>query len=182
MADAPALSEKTSVETAEPPVDYANESPSQENELMTEQLHAFAEGNTKILDIQQGDLTGDGGQGAALVLDHPGTGSEKQVGRNDLLIPCAQCGGMAGDPFGYIQVNEGRFTVLTEGGSRERWSNEYTFKYSAEQQDWLLEKTVWTMADTETGEERRIELTSKEFGSIRFDELVPETLQKVANK
>ena len=170
---------------------------------MAEQLDAFVEGNTKILDSQQGDLKGNGERGAVLVLDHPGTGNEKlgegeprtillltrdgtgelqKVGKNDRLIPCAQCGGMAGDPFGYIQVGEGRFTVLTEGGSRERWSNEYTFKYSAEQQDWLLDKTVRKVVDTETGEEKHIELTSKEFGTIRFEAFDPETLPKVEGK
>lgn len=201
--DAPALSERTSAVTTDPPVGHAGELSSQKDEIMTEQLRAFADGNTNVLDIQQGDLEGNGGQGAVLVLDHPGTGNEKlgegkprslllitrdgagrlqQVGRNDLLIPCAQCGGLAGDPFGYIQVNDGRFTVLTEGGSRERWSNEYAFKYSAGQQGWVLEKAVRTVVDTETGEEKRIELTSEQFGSIRFDEFDPEVLPRAEKR
>ena len=203
IADTPALSEKTSAETAEPLTGNASELSSHKDEIMTEQLHTFVEGDTKILDIQQGDLRGDGEQGAVLVLDHPGAGSEKlgegeprtlllltrdgtgklqKVGKNDRIIPCVQCGGMAGDPFGYVQVGEGRFTVLTEGGSRERWSNEYTFKYSAGEQDWLLDKTVRTMTDTETGEEKHIELTSNEFGTIRFETFDPAILPELEEK
>ena len=203
MADAPALSEKTSAEITVPPAVNASELSSHKDELMAEQLDAFAEGNAKILDSQQGDLKGNGERGAVLVLDHPGAGNEKlgegvprtvllivrdgagklqKIGKNDRLVPCAQCGGMAGDPFGYIQVGEGQFTVVTEGGSRERWSDEYAFKYSTEQQDWLLDKAVRTVTDTETGEEAHIELNGKDFGTIRFEEFDPKTLPKVEGK
>lgn len=203
MADAPALSKNTRAKIDVSPADNANELSSHKDEFMKEQLDAFVEGNTKILDSQQGDLRGNGEQGAVLVIDHLGTGNEKlgeggprtllllardgtgelkKVGKNDRLIPCAQCGGMAGDPFGYIQVGEGRFVVLTEGGSRERWSNEYTFKYSDEKQDWLLDKTVRMVTDTETGEEKHMELTSKEFGAIHFEEFDPATLSKMEGR
>ncbi len=203
MESEPALSEKTSAEITVPAAGSANELSSHKDELMAEQLSAFVEGNAKILDSQQGDLKGNGGRGAVLVLDHPGAGNEKlgegeprtlllltrdgagklqKVGKNDRIVPCAQCGGMTGDPFGYVQVGEGRFTVLTEGGSRERWSNEYTFKYSAEEQDWMLEKTVRTVTDMETGEEKNIELTSKEFGSVHFEAFDPAVLPKVEEK
>lgn len=203
MVEAPASSGKTSAEIAVPSAGDASELSSHKDKLMAEQLESFVEGSMKILDSQQGDLKGNGGQGAVLVLDHPTTGNGKlgegeprtvllvirdsagelkKVGKNDRLIPCAQCGGMAGDPFGYVQVGEGQFTVLVEGGSRERWSKEYTFKYSAEQQGWLLDKTVQTVTDTETGEEKRIELTSKEFGAIHFEEFDPKTLPKAEEK
>lgn len=186
-----------------PPGVNASELSSHKDELMAEQLDAFVEGNAKILDSQQGDLKGNGERGAVLVLDHPGAGNEKlgegeprtvllivrdgagklqKIGKNDRLVPCAQCGGMAGDPFGYIQVGEGQFTVVTEGGPRERWSDEYAFKYSIEQQDWLLDKAVRTVTDTETGEEAHIELNGKDFGTIRFEEFDPKTLSKVEGK
>ena len=167
------------------------------------ELNAFAEGNSKILSSQQGDLRGNGPQGVVLVVDHPGTGGEmlgegtprstlllmrdsagnlQKAKQNDRLIPCAQCGGMAGDPFGYMRVDKGGFTALIEGGSRERWSDEYAFKYSAEQQDWLLDKAVRTVTDTETGEEKHIELSGKDFGTIRFEEFDPKTLPKIEGK
>lgn len=203
MAAAQDLSEKTSTKIGVSPVDNANELSSRQDELMTEQLDSFVESDTKILDSQQGDLMGNGERGAVLVLDHSGVGDEKlgegeartlllltrdatgklkKVRKNDRLIPCAQCGGIAGDPFGYVQVGEGRFTVLTEGGSRERWSNEYTFKYLAEEQDWLLDEMVRTVTDTETGETKHMELTSNEFGTVRFEAFDPATLPRMEEK
>lgn len=203
VAEAPALSEKANAGMDVSPVDNVNELPSHKVEIMKDQLDAFVEGAMKILDSQQGDLKGNGGRGIVLVLESTGTGNEKlgegeprtvllitrdsagelkKAGKNDRIIPCAQCGGMTGDPFGYVQVGEGRFAVLTEGGSRERWSNEYTFKYSTEQQDWLLDKVVRTVTDTETGEEKHIELTNKEFGTIRFEAFDPAALPKIVEK
>jgi hypothetical protein len=192
--------EKARNESAMPMADTAKQETSSHKEATVVELNAFVEGNSKVLSSQQGDLGGNGQQGVVLVLDHPGTGSEmlgegtprsillltldsagklQKAKQNDRIVPCAQCGGMAGDPFGYARVDKGGFTVLIEGGSRERWSDEYAFKYSAEQQDWLLDKAVRAVTDTETGEEKHIELTSKDFGTIRFEEFDPETLSKV---
>jgi hypothetical protein len=191
--------EKAKVESAMPTADTTKQETSSHKEATMAELNAFAEGNSKILSSQRGDLSGNGQQGVVLVLDHPGTGSEmlgegtprsillltrdsagklQKAKQNDRLVPCAQCGGMAGDPFGYVRVDKGGFTALVEGGSRERWSDEYAFKYSAEQQDWLLDKAVRAVTDTETGEEKRIELTGKDFGTIRFEEFDPATLSK----
>ncbi|EEI47600.1 hypothetical protein HMPREF0693_2460, partial [Proteus mirabilis ATCC 29906] len=38
-------------------------------------------------------------------------------------MPCSTRGGLAGDPFAYAMVEEGTFSVITNGGSRERWSS-----------------------------------------------------------
>lgn len=204
--DAPATaatdssSEKAKTESATPTIDTTKQETSSHKEATVAELNTFAEGNSKVLSSQQGDIRGNGTQGVVLVLDHPGTGSEmlgegaprsillltrdsagklRKSKQNDRLVPCAQCGGMVGDPFGYVRVDRGGFTALIEGGSRERWSDEYTFKYSAEQQDWLLDKAVRSVTDTETGEEKQIELTGKGFGTIRFEEFDPATLSKV---
>lgn len=195
--------EKAKAERAMPTTDTTKQETSSHKEATVVELNAFAEGNSKILSSQQGDLSGNGTQGVVLVLDHPGASNEmlgegtprsvlllmrdsagqlQKVKQNDRLVPCAQCGGMAGDPFGYVRLDKGGFTALVEGGSRERWSDEYTFKYSAEQQDWLLDNAVRTVTDTETGEEKHTELTGKDFGAIRFEEFDPKTLPKVEGK
>ena len=192
--------EKAKTESAVPMADTTEQETSSHKEATVAELNAFAEGNSKILSSQQGDLSDNGAQGAVLVIDHPGIGSEmlgegaprsvllltrdsagklQKAKQNDRIVPCAQCGGMAGDPFGYVRVDKGGFTALVEGGSRERWSDEYIFKYSAEQQDWLLDKAVRAVTDTETGEEKHIELSGKDFGTIRFEEFDPKTLPKV---
>lgn len=209
QADAPATAtvdssqEKVKAESAMPATDTTQQETSSQKEATVAELNAFVEGNSKILSSQQGDLSGNGTPGVVLVLDHPGTGAEMlgegkprsvllltrdgagelhKAKQNDRLVPCAQCGGMAGDPFGYVRVDKGGFTALVEGGSRERWSNEYTFKYSTDQQDWLLDKAVRSVTDTQTGEEKSVELTGKDFGTIRFEEFDPETLPKVEEK
>ncbi len=195
--------EKAKTESAVPMADTTEQETSSHKEATVAELNAFAEGNSKILSSQQGDLSGSGAQGTVLVIDHPETGSDmlgegtprsvllltrdsagklQKAKQNDRIVPCAQCGGMAGDPFGYMRVDKGGFTALIEGGSRERWSDEYAFKYSAEQQDWLLDKAVRTVTDTETGEEKHIELSGKDFGTIRFEEFDPKTLPKVEGK
>lgn len=195
--EVPAMSnESQNVGEVQPP-------PSSHKDESVTELAAFVAGNSKILTSQQGGLRGSGGKDTVLVLDHPGTGNEKlgegkprtvlllvrdgagklqKAGKNDKIIPCAQCGGMAGDPFGYIQIGNGQVTVLTEGGSRERWSNEYTFRYSAGQRDWLLDKTARTLTDTETGEEKHNDLTSKDFGVVRFEQFDPANLPKMEEK
>ena len=209
QADVPATvtpdssQEKVKAESATPTTDTTKQETTSHKEATVAELNAFVEGNSKILSSEQGDLSGNGTPGIVLVLDHPGTGAEmlgegkprsvllltrdsagklQKAKQNDRLVPCAQCGGMAGDPFGYVRVDKGGFTAFIEGGSRERWSDEYTFKYSADQQDWLLDKAVRAVTDTQTGEEKHIELTGKDFGAIRFEEFDPKTLPKVEEK
>lgn len=150
-----------------------------------------------VLASQSGDLNGDGNQDVVLVLDHPENGEAKlgkavrrslillvrddsgqlsKAGQNDAIVPCAKCGGMTGDPYGYVRVESGAFTVLIEGGSRERWFEEYVFGYSVEEKNWLLDKVIHGVTDTITGEAEQTELTRKDFGVIEFDEFDPSML------
>lgn len=196
-------SEKAKTESTTPTADATQEEASSHKEATLAELKVFDEGNSKILSSEQGDLSGNGTPGVVLVLDHLGTGAgmlgegmprsvlllmrdgagKLQIAKqNDRLVPCAQCGGVAGDPFGYLRVDRGGFAVLIEGGSRERWSDEYSFKYSADQQDWLLDQAVRAVTDTQTGEEKRIELTEKDFGTIPFEQFDPEMLPNVEGK
>ena len=109
------------------------------------------------------------GERVVYVRSRDADGRLQAARRSDKLVPCARCGGLAGDPFGYLRVHPGGFTVLLEGGSRERWSDEFVFDYSAPQQDWLLAKAVRSVVDTETGQDKRIELRADDFGEVRFE-------------
>ena len=163
-------------------------------------LKAFATGGAKLLDSKTGDLNGDGKPDALLVIDPPISGNEKlgegpartvlllirdaagqlqKAAENDKLVPCAQCGGIAGDPFSYTQLANNGFTIVTEGGSREHWSNEYTFAYSAEQKDWLLQEVKREVADQDTGKQKKLDLTSKDFGVVKFKDFDPSKLPEV---
>lgn len=159
-----------------------------------DELNQFVEPNTKVLFSQSGDLNADGVQDAVLILDHVGVDDEllgegafrstvllvrdvagklRKARQNNKIVPCARCGGVAGDPFGYVRVEKGVLTVFNEGGSREHWSAEYTFQYSAGAEDWMLEKITRNAIDTMTMQDKSITLSQKEFGVIGFEEFDP---------
>ena len=163
-------------------------------------LKAFATGGVKLLDSKTGDLNGDGKLDALLVIDPPTSGNEKlgegpartvlllvrdatgtlqKTAQNDKIVPCAQCGGIAGDPYSYTQLADNGFTIVTEGGSRQHWSNEYTFAYSAEQKDWLLREVKREVVDQDTGKQKKLDLTPQQFGVIKFKDFDPSTLPTV---
>jgi hypothetical protein len=162
-------------------------------------LKAFV-GNNRLLDAKADDIDGDGKPDALLVLDPPTNGSGKlgegpsrtvllltrnasgqleKAAQNDKLVPCTQCGGIAGDPYSYTQMGKGQFTVVTEGGSREHWSNEYSFAYAQAQGAWLLHEVKREVTDQETGKHKVLDLTPKDFGTVRFQDFDPTTLPEV---
>jgi hypothetical protein len=173
---------------------------SKNSDTAMDDLHSFATNGNKILASKTGDLNGDGKPDALLVLDPATTGDEKlgegparrvlilirdangqlqKVAQNDKLVPCAQCGGIAGDPFSYVQISANGFTVVTEGGSREHWSNEYTFTYSAQHTDWLLSNLKREVTDQDSGKNKKIDLLPKDFGVVTFANFDPATQPKV---
>lgn len=157
-------------------------------------LKAFATDGYRLMDSVSGDLKGDGQNDALLVLDPPAQGEPKlgegtprrvllvvrgqdgqlhEAARNDKLVPCSTCGGIAGDPYAFSQVEHGQFTVSTGGGSRERWSNDFTFAYSPARKDWLLSKVSRSASDEATNAHKAIELSPKDFGDITFKDFDP---------
>jgi len=173
---------------------------SQGRKTDTDNLKAFATNGAKILDSKTGDLTGDGTTDALLVLDPAINGNEKlgeglsrtvllltrdaagqlqKTAQNDKIVPCAQCGGISGDPYSYSRIAKGEFTIVTEGGSREHWSNEYTFVYSREQKDWLLHEVKRAVADQDTGKQKSFDLMPKDFGVVQFKNFDPSTLSTI---
>ena len=133
---------------------------------------SFVPAGATLVDTIVGDLTGQGSSDALIVFapqtsaqDRLGEGPARTVvlvtrnqrGRlqraaeNARLVPCARCGGVAGDPYGYARIDAGTVTVAVSGGSRERWFSDYIFRYAAEHGDWLLERVVRGVTDTQTG-------------------------------
>ena len=151
---------------------------------------------SKLVIAQRGDLNSDGQPDAILVID-PQTTDEKsdegiprsvvllvrdasgqlhKAAQNDKIVPCARCGGMMGDPFGYIRIDKSGFTVLNEGGSRERWSDEFTFRYSPESKDWALSKVVRSAYDTISSQNKTTESSQSDFGIKKFAAFDPADL------
>lgn len=163
-------------------------------------LTAFATGGAKVLESVKGDLTGDGRYGVLLVLDPPLTGKEtlgqgpsrhvvllirdgagqlQRASSNDRIVPCSLCGGIAGDPYAYSRIGKGQFTVIIGGGSRERWTDEYTFTYVGAKKDWFVSSVVRKVVDTGTDKEKHVDLTAKELGTVSFADFDPGKLAEV---
>lgn len=163
-------------------------------------LKSFATEGNRILESKTGDLTGAGHKDVLLVLDPPTTGKEKlgegpnrtvllllrdasgqlvRKASNGHIVLCATCGGVSGDPFGYVRIDAGSFTIVNGGGSRERWTDEFTFTYAKDSQDWFITKVNRQVSDSETGQEKKIELTPHELGKVSFHDFDPGKVPEV---
>lgn len=171
--------------------------PAASKESSVNELQAHIPSGSKLLDSKIGDLNGDGRPDALLVLDHSkgdeklGEGTPRTVvvlvrddagtlhaaAQNNKLVPCATCGGIAGDPYGYVNVGSGRFTIAIGGGSRERWSDDYTFAYA--DGGWFVDKVLRSVIDTETEAQKQKEFTANELGKVRFEDFDPAKLEQV---
>jgi hypothetical protein len=171
--------------------------------LSKDDLKGLTVDGSKLLDVQIGDLTAQGDAAALVVLEHPasgdpsareapprtlllvtrdGQGQLRTLAQNDKIVPCARCGGASGDPYSYSHVATGRFTVVTEGGSREHWWNEFHFKYAPEINGWVLHEAVRGVSDTKTGRKKQIDLSAQAFGFIKFNDFDPSSLPEVKLK
>jgi hypothetical protein len=157
-------------------------------------LVAAALGGVRVIDTQIADLNGDGRPDALVVIEPaavagqaPGSrdlvilvrnaaGELKKVAHNNRLIPCATCGGAAGDPYAGIQIDaQGQFTVLLHGGGREQWSDSYSFLYESQYHEWLFTKAVRRVEDRETGQTDQVAVGATDFGGP-FGTFDPSTL------
>lgn len=171
--------------------------PAASKESSVSELQSYIPSGSKLLDSKIGDLDGDGRPDALLVLDHSkgneklgegsprtivvlvrdASGALRRAAQNDRLVPCETCGGIVGDPYGYVRVENGRFTVAVGGGSRERWSDDYTFAYA--DGDWFVDQVLRSVSDPDTGAEKQKTLTAKEIGKVRFGDFDPSQLEQV---
>lgn len=161
----------------------------------------FVPAGMKAVETLRGDLTGAGRSDALVIVSPPPTGKEKlgegaprtvilltqdaagsleKAAENARIVPCARCGGLAGDPYAFSRIEKGRFTISLSGGSRERWADDFAFHYAPEQKTWLLEKVTRELTDTETEQHKALELTSKDFGQVAFADFDPASLPKPA--
>lgn len=170
--------------------------------LTKDDLKVLSADGSKLLDAQIGDLTGQGSAAALVVLEHPASDSNAGEGRsrtlllvardeqgqlrtlaqNDKIVPCARCGGVAGDPYSYSRVAPGRFTVVTEGGSREHWWNEFHFEYAPKINGWILQKAVRGVRDTATGRKKQLNLSARTLGIVKLNDFDPASLPQVKLK
>lgn len=166
--------------------------------LMSDDIHQLVPAGMTLVDTVRGDLTGMGqddallvaapptapeaelGQGSprtVLLLRNDGNGQLQVAARNDRLVPCERCGGMAGDPYAYSRIEAGHFTVSVSGGSRQRWASDYRFQYQPQSDSWQLTSVTREITDTVTGQNQRQELEASALGgALSFADFDPASL------
>ena len=85
---------------------------------------------------------------------------------------CGECGGVMGNPLADVVIKNGYFTIEHFGGSREKWTDDPTFKYNEEDGKWYLHrhsKQVHDGLDPENGSSSTM-LTTKDFGKVAFED------------
>ncbi len=181
------------------PQSAAPEAPSGDsaNSASGDNLEAFLPAGASILSSATGDLNGDGRLDAVIVVDparaddefsgngparimmlltRDTSGALRKAAQNDKVVPCADCGGMFGDPFQFVSVENGVITVVNEGGAGAYWADEFVFKFVPEG-DWQLVKATRVVTQRSTNETNRIDLSQKDFGVISFDTFDPRKLK-----
>lgn len=86
--------------------------------------------------------------------------------KNEQIVMCAGCGGVMGDPFVGVEINkDGSFTVQHFGGSAWRWSKDVTFRYGADEENWILsrEKNITFHASDPDKTTREYSIPEDEF-------------------
>lgn len=94
----------------------------------------------------------------------------KRAAQNENVIYCYDCGGMLGDPYQRIMVQDGQFTIEHFGGSSWRWARTITFKYSPSEDDWHLTEDALVNSHASDPENIKTTIrTADDFGKIRFE-------------
>jgi hypothetical protein len=115
-----------------------------------------------------------------MVLVRDASGKLHEAASNARLVPCSTCGGIAGDPYGYTRIENGRFVIAIGGGSRERWSDEFTFTYVPAHKNWFVTHVSRSVEDQGTGKHKVVDLKASDLGEIAFSDFDPSRLPEVA--
>jgi len=118
-----------------------------------------------------------------LILLGQSDNSYKLVARNDDVVFNSIAGGVMGDPFERVIIENGDFSVEHYGGSRWRWTYNITFKYSSKDTNWYLHEIREDTYDSFEPDNVSTEIrTTKDFGNILIDkysaQLLAETLSQ----
>jgi len=163
---------------------------------------AFVPSGANLLEAVRGERNGEGIEYQLLVIDQPspeglspgqhgpnrvllllrgnGDGRWQLAARNDTLVPCSTRGGLSGDPFAYAMVEEDTFSVITNGGSRQRWSSTYTFRFAPAESACWVDAVRRKVVDIETEATNIREFSATELGRVRFEDFDPASVAEVS--
>jgi hypothetical protein len=182
-------------ETLKPDVRQIREKfPVLDNLSLKAEIQNFIPSGYTVLSIDSGDLNMDSLTDFLLVLrkngedtisnenDHPVTrpllllimDEDKKLrlaARNDKTVFCYECGGMMGDPFSGVSIENGSFSIEHYGGSAWRWTRTITYRYSTEFKEWFLYQDNSESFHVSEPDKIKIDVrASKEFGKVKFQE------------
>jgi len=154
-------------------------------------ISCFLPKGTTVRLEQRGDMDGDGDIDVLVVLQksnsdvhrfEPRTlmvlrrdadGHLQKAGAGKNAILCQACGGMMGDPLQGIRIDSAGFTLRFEGGSRELWSQEYRFVYSAHAHAWILHEINGAASNRLNGSSSTDRLGQNDFGLVSLGQFDP---------
>lgn len=162
-------------------------------------LHSYAQSQFKplnsfflkdfiILDSLSGDLNNDKIKDLVLILKHKqeednfdttrpllllegnNQGLYRLMAKNDNVVLCKICGGVFGDPFEGITIENGVFTLDFRGGSRRRWTRHISFKLDKKSGQFILYQDIGIDYDGANPEGKidKKKYNKKDFGRLPF--------------
>ncbi|MGH1335914.1 MAG: hypothetical protein ACRBFS_07280 [Aureispira sp.] len=132
-------------------------------------VEAFIGAGQTLLREVEGDLNNDGIPDKVIVLENPANkaqpdelspprslvilqgnpqGQYRLWASSDKVVLCAQCGGIIGDPFRTIQIDQEAIILQQDGGSRERWERNSSIALHPTTEEWIIVKDKLTVVDT----------------------------------
>ena len=89
--------------------------------------------------------------------------------RNDSVVLCADCGGMLGDPYLGVELDQQVITFSFYGGANERWTRTIRFQYLPEKNEIVLKNDegldFWA---TDPDNQRAYTSNPEDFGKLLF--------------
>lgn len=136
--------------------------------------HLYHEGHDQLLLILQGPDAQS--PRSARLFARDAQGRWELQAENSRIIPCAGCGGLAGDPYAFSRFEHDRLSINIGGGSRQRWGSTYHFRWSADTQQWLVASIERSVIDTHSDEQEQQQLQAGQLGQLTFAQLDPDKL------
>lgn len=190
VEEKPILNEVTAVKDSTKRL--LQQSSKEDVKILADNIKSFIPENYSVLDTVSGNLNLDNYNDMILVLKKNGeektsdvvnnpekrplliligepNNKYKLAGRNDNTVYCIDCGGAMGDPFMGVVIKNGYFSIEHYGGSSWRWSRIITYKYSKDENNWLLHKDG--NESFHASEPEKVEVTvktTKDFGKVFF--------------
>ena len=105
-----------------------------------------------------------------LLLEGNNQGLYRLMAKNDNVVLCKECGGVYGDPFEGISIENRGFTLDFRGGSRWRWTRHISFKFDKISSRFILYKDIGIDYDGANPEGKidKKKYNKKDFGRLPF--------------